>query len=327
MANTSSNRITLTNLRPFSYYNVSVKVYTRYGHGNQTSDTLYLLSGEDGAFLDTNTLIATYSKLKLKYQQGHLVSFLQFQAVLHMASVSSLSVPARWMWPGSLLSFLTGSSFTTAWSFGILLTTWILHHRQTTSTSHIWGSTRTTESWCKLTHASALETTAVSHSTSLRWRMVRRMIEGKGERAGFPFIFSRSSRQEFDDIRLFLSSFLPHYGSAYQLIMLHSQVLWCHISLQDCRLQSSWIIMVFMSRSVSSSRIFISRGSNLSCENTHFYNSISNGCTAIVCAVFHHISSRHTSSVPTCQEVIRLWGGVVMATTTWSQFRHTLLHC
>lgn len=49
MANTSWNRITLTNLRPFSYYNVSVRVYTRYGHGNQTSDTLYLLSGEDGA--------------------------------------------------------------------------------------------------------------------------------------------------------------------------------------------------------------------------------------------------------------------------------------
>ncbi|TWW76377.1 Phosphatidylinositol phosphatase PTPRQ [Takifugu flavidus] len=46
MANTSSNRITLTNLRPFSYYNVSVRVFTRYGHGNQTSDTLYLLSGE-----------------------------------------------------------------------------------------------------------------------------------------------------------------------------------------------------------------------------------------------------------------------------------------
>lgn len=60
MANTSSNRITLTNLRPFSYYNVSVRVFTRYGHGNQTSDTLYLLSGEDGAFMDTKALISTY---------------------------------------------------------------------------------------------------------------------------------------------------------------------------------------------------------------------------------------------------------------------------
>lgn len=48
LMNTSSNRVTLVNLKPFSYYNVSVKAYTRYGNGNQTSDTLYLLSGEDG---------------------------------------------------------------------------------------------------------------------------------------------------------------------------------------------------------------------------------------------------------------------------------------
>ncbi|XP_051239471.1 phosphatidylinositol phosphatase PTPRQ [Dicentrarchus labrax] len=47
LMNTSSNRVTLMNLKPFSYYNVSVRAYTRYGHGNQTSDTLYLLSGED----------------------------------------------------------------------------------------------------------------------------------------------------------------------------------------------------------------------------------------------------------------------------------------
>ncbi|XP_069567271.1 phosphatidylinositol phosphatase PTPRQ [Brachyistius frenatus] len=47
LMNTSTNRVTLINLKPFSYYNVSVRAYTRYGHGNQTSDTLYLLSGED----------------------------------------------------------------------------------------------------------------------------------------------------------------------------------------------------------------------------------------------------------------------------------------
>ncbi|XP_068459000.1 phosphatidylinositol phosphatase PTPRQ isoform X3 [Clinocottus analis] len=47
LMNTSSDTVTLMNLKPFSYYNVSVKAYTRYGHGNQTSDTLYLLSGED----------------------------------------------------------------------------------------------------------------------------------------------------------------------------------------------------------------------------------------------------------------------------------------
>ncbi|XP_029991434.1 phosphatidylinositol phosphatase PTPRQ [Sphaeramia orbicularis] len=47
LMNMSSNKVTLINLKPFSYYNVSVRAYTRYGHGNQTSDTLYLLSGED----------------------------------------------------------------------------------------------------------------------------------------------------------------------------------------------------------------------------------------------------------------------------------------
>lgn len=51
------------------------------------------------------------------------------------------------------------------------------------------------------------------------------MIEGKEKRDGFPFFYSRSSRQEFDDIQLCLSSFLSHYSSAFQLIMLHSQVL------------------------------------------------------------------------------------------------------
>lgn len=60
--NTSSNRITLTNLKPFSHYNVSVRAYTRYGHGNQTSDTLYLLSGEDGVLMDTAACEYTHVK-------------------------------------------------------------------------------------------------------------------------------------------------------------------------------------------------------------------------------------------------------------------------
>ncbi|XP_075998501.1 phosphatidylinositol phosphatase PTPRQ [Genypterus blacodes] len=47
LVNTSSTSITLMSLKPFSYYNVSVKAYTRFGHGNQTSDTLHVLSGED----------------------------------------------------------------------------------------------------------------------------------------------------------------------------------------------------------------------------------------------------------------------------------------
>ncbi|XP_056138465.1 phosphatidylinositol phosphatase PTPRQ [Lampris incognitus] len=45
--NTSSSRATLTNLKSFTYYNVSVRAYTRHGHGNQSSATLRVLSGED----------------------------------------------------------------------------------------------------------------------------------------------------------------------------------------------------------------------------------------------------------------------------------------
>uniref|UniRef100_A0A8C5G3A7 Protein-tyrosine-phosphatase n=1 Tax=Gouania willdenowi TaxID=441366 RepID=A0A8C5G3A7_GOUWI len=48
VVNTTSNTITLVNLKPFSYYNVFVRAFTRYGHGNQTSDVFQLLSGEDG---------------------------------------------------------------------------------------------------------------------------------------------------------------------------------------------------------------------------------------------------------------------------------------
>ncbi|KAM9377392.1 phosphatidylinositol phosphatase PTPRQ [Pholidichthys leucotaenia] len=47
LVNATSNRVTLVSLKPFSFYNVSVRAYTSYGHGNQTSDALYLLSGED----------------------------------------------------------------------------------------------------------------------------------------------------------------------------------------------------------------------------------------------------------------------------------------
>lgn len=60
LMNTSSNTITLMNLKPFSYYTVSVRAYTRYGHGNQTSDALYLLSGEDGVLMDASTHANTH---------------------------------------------------------------------------------------------------------------------------------------------------------------------------------------------------------------------------------------------------------------------------
>ncbi|XP_067090347.1 phosphatidylinositol phosphatase PTPRQ-like [Osmerus mordax] len=47
MLNSSSARVTLSQLKPSSYYNVTVKAYTRHGHGNQTSLPLHMLSGED----------------------------------------------------------------------------------------------------------------------------------------------------------------------------------------------------------------------------------------------------------------------------------------
>ncbi|XP_023666780.2 phosphatidylinositol phosphatase PTPRQ-like isoform X2 [Paramormyrops kingsleyae] len=44
--NTSKPSVTLENLRPYSFYNVSVRAYTKYGHGNQVSAVLEVLSGE-----------------------------------------------------------------------------------------------------------------------------------------------------------------------------------------------------------------------------------------------------------------------------------------
>ncbi|KAI4902613.1 hypothetical protein NFI96_032935 [Prochilodus magdalenae] len=45
--NSTVPSITLHNLKPYTHYNVSVRAYTRHGHGDQTSDTLQMLSGED----------------------------------------------------------------------------------------------------------------------------------------------------------------------------------------------------------------------------------------------------------------------------------------
>ncbi|KAL4660218.1 phosphatidylinositol phosphatase PTPRQ-like [Arapaima gigas] len=44
--NTSTTSVILRNLKPFSFYNVTVKAYTKYGHGNQTA-ILEMLTGED----------------------------------------------------------------------------------------------------------------------------------------------------------------------------------------------------------------------------------------------------------------------------------------
>lgn len=42
---------TLRYLKPYTHYNVTVRAFTLHGHGNQISDTLQMLSGEDGESL------------------------------------------------------------------------------------------------------------------------------------------------------------------------------------------------------------------------------------------------------------------------------------
>lgn len=46
--NSTSAGVTLRYLKPYTYYNVTVLAYTQHGHGEQISDTLQMLSGEDG---------------------------------------------------------------------------------------------------------------------------------------------------------------------------------------------------------------------------------------------------------------------------------------
>ncbi|XP_042563353.1 phosphatidylinositol phosphatase PTPRQ [Clupea harengus] len=45
--NTSALTVTLRQLWPYTHYNVTVRAYTRLGHGDQASDTLQIRSGED----------------------------------------------------------------------------------------------------------------------------------------------------------------------------------------------------------------------------------------------------------------------------------------
>uniref|UniRef100_A0A672PIW2 protein-tyrosine-phosphatase n=1 Tax=Sinocyclocheilus grahami TaxID=75366 RepID=A0A672PIW2_SINGR len=45
--NSTSPSATLRYMKPYTHYNVTVSAFTLYGHGNQISDTLQMLSGED----------------------------------------------------------------------------------------------------------------------------------------------------------------------------------------------------------------------------------------------------------------------------------------
>lgn len=48
--NTSATHIVLEDLKPYSLYNISVRSYTRLGHGNQLSSLLSVRTSETGKF-------------------------------------------------------------------------------------------------------------------------------------------------------------------------------------------------------------------------------------------------------------------------------------
>lgn len=50
MKNTSTTHIILRDLKPYSLYNISVRSYTRLGHGNQLSSSLSVRTSETGKF-------------------------------------------------------------------------------------------------------------------------------------------------------------------------------------------------------------------------------------------------------------------------------------
>lgn len=48
MKNTSTTNIILRDLKPYNLYNISVRSYTRFGHGNQLSSLLSVRTSETG---------------------------------------------------------------------------------------------------------------------------------------------------------------------------------------------------------------------------------------------------------------------------------------
>lgn len=50
MKNTSTTSIILKDLKPYTLYNISVRSYTRFGHGNQLSSFLSVRTSETGKF-------------------------------------------------------------------------------------------------------------------------------------------------------------------------------------------------------------------------------------------------------------------------------------
>ena len=57
MKNTSTTNIILRDLKPYSLYNVSVRSYTRFGHGDQLSSVLSVRTSETGKFFSPYILM------------------------------------------------------------------------------------------------------------------------------------------------------------------------------------------------------------------------------------------------------------------------------
>lgn len=49
--NTSSTNISLTEMMPYTLYNISVRAFTRLGHGNQSSFPLLVRTSETGEYI------------------------------------------------------------------------------------------------------------------------------------------------------------------------------------------------------------------------------------------------------------------------------------
>ncbi|XP_066579876.1 phosphatidylinositol phosphatase PTPRQ isoform X2 [Amia ocellicauda] len=98
--NSSKPHIQLTNLKPFSSYNVTVRAYTKYGYGNQTSPALNVLTEEDApgsppfnlTYESISSTEITVSWLSPLHANGIILSYIvQYWNASHSMNISSTS--------------------------------------------------------------------------------------------------------------------------------------------------------------------------------------------------------------------------------------------
>lgn len=98
MKNTSTTNIILRDLKPYTLYNISVRSYTRLGHGNQLSSLLSVRTSETGKFFvclimhsnkvnvaDSCSIVSILLKLK-----PLIISFFIIQEFICFFSVKSV---------------------------------------------------------------------------------------------------------------------------------------------------------------------------------------------------------------------------------------------